>query len=109
MAEQEVPEVHWLCGSRKYDNVLGEGLESRSIWLLYSNGNMAGFSGLDIVHGAGFSCMCATDDLASSAVSYLICCIRSHVEKYSCPSPKLITVLNSHFDLLFFDLDPTKV
>ena len=47
--------LNWLGGDRKYDNVLGEGLESRSILLFDSNGNMAGFSGFDIVHGAGFS------------------------------------------------------
>jgi len=58
-----------LGGARECDNVLGEGLESRPIWLFYSDGNMAGFSGFDIVHGAVFSFVCATDDLASSAVS----------------------------------------
>jgi hypothetical protein len=28
---------------------------------------------------------------------------------YTCPSPKLKTALNSHFDLLFFDRDPAKL
>jgi len=29
---------------------------------------MASFSGVDIVHSAGFSRVCATDDFASSAI-----------------------------------------
>jgi hypothetical protein len=58
---------------------------------------MAGFSGFDIVHRAGFSFMCATDDLASSAVSQLAFCICFHVEKYSCPSPKLNTAGGTAF------------
>jgi hypothetical protein len=35
--------------------------------------------------------------------------LRRVVVGQTCPSPKLKTVLNSHFDLLFFDLDRKRV
>jgi hypothetical protein len=70
------------------DYVPGERLESGSIRLFDRNRNMAGFSGLNIMYSASFSFMRSADHFASSAVSELACCFRSHAEKYSQPSFK---------------------
>ena len=49
-------------------NILGEGLESRSILLNHGDGHMTGLAGVDVRDGAGFAGMCAADNLAVSAV-----------------------------------------
>ena len=55
-----------------YNDILGEGFESLSIWLNYRNGNITGFSGFDIPYGAGLAGVYAAGDFALSTVSYFV-------------------------------------
>jgi hypothetical protein len=50
-------------------DILSEGFESLSVWLDHGNGYMTSFAGVDVLYGAGFTCMCAGDDFALRAVS----------------------------------------
>ena len=67
------------CGRLRLNgDILCQGFESLSIGLDYSDGYMTGLAGGDVPYGAGFACMYAADDFASSAVPEFAWCFSFH-------------------------------